>query len=248
MGKQSVSLVLCSLGIGAAVAVACSSPDPGVNYAVTPPVGSNDAGGSAFTGNGSSSGGVTSGSSSGTPTMSQDAGSPTSTGDASTGGVDGGDAGGGSADAGGPLPGFLGETSAFDASMPTPTAFQSHAAQNPPIMQQTPTLDCLACHTNGGAGVPFLAAGFVATAAGGTTGAAGAEVRVYAQGTTPPGFSTHTDANGYFWINPPVGGATGPYQAGVRNGSGMQIMPVTQTMADCQSASCHGGGQGVVHL
>jgi hypothetical protein len=98
----------------------------------------------------------------------------------------------------------------------------------------------------GGAAAPFLAAGFVATAAGGTTGAGDVEVRVYAQGGTAAGYSAHTDADGFFWINPPNGGTTGPYQAGVRNGTTTLLMPTAQSASNCQT--CHAGATGVIHM
>jgi hypothetical protein len=100
------------------------------------------------------------------------------------------------------------------------------------------------CHATGGAGSAFIMAGFVATAAGGTTGAAGVEVRILA-GTT--GVSTYTDANGYFWMLPEAaGGPTGSYNGGARDGTTTNLMPNAQTAYDCQS--CHAGGTGVIHV
>jgi hypothetical protein len=122
-----------------------------------------------------------------------------------------------------------------------------------------PTLDCMtatSCHGAGGAGGPFLAAGFVATTAGGTTGAPDVEVRVYANGaTSTPGYSVHTDSAGYFWIQQPAG-TLGPFNAGVRAGPAgtmPMIMPAQQGAAtdatlDCQTTTCHGGATGVIHI
>ena len=123
-----------------------------------------------------------------------------------------------------------------------------------------PTLDCmtLTCHGTGGAGGTFLAAGFVATTAGGTTGAADVEVRLYATGGTPSGVSAHTDSNGYFWMLPSVGTTlAGPFNAGVRAGPAGTLpvlMPAAQgtatsTQLDCQSSTCHGGtATGNIHI
>jgi hypothetical protein len=143
---------------------------------------------------------------------------------------------------------FLGETTPWVATQqPATSAAQSMATGT--VVQPTPTLDCMAtCHVAGGTAPPYLAAGFVATTPGGTTGASNVEVRVYAAGSDA-GISAYTDVNGYFWINPPIGGLTGPYNAGVRGGTGTPtIMPAAQTTIDCQSSSCHGGtADGNIH-
>jgi hypothetical protein len=100
------------------------------------------------------------------------------------------------------------------------------------------------CHAAGGGGGQFVMAGFVATAAGGTTGAAGVEVRILA-GTT--GYSAYTDTNGYFWLLPAAAGApTGSFNGGARNATTTNLMPNAQTAYDCQS--CHAGGTGVIHV
>jgi hypothetical protein len=104
---------------------------------------------------------------------------------------------------------------------------------------QQPNTDCLGCHVTGGNGTPFLAAGFVATAANGTTGAPDVEVAVF-NATLKQAFSAHTDPDGFFWINPPNGGATGTFCAGARQ-QNQQVMPQTETNYDCQTAACHGG-------
>jgi hypothetical protein len=253
MRNPVISLTLWTLALGAAAAVACSAPDPGVGYlGLSRGGGYGQDAGSTGTGSGSgatvgngngggsgSGGGTSSGSGSGgvVSTGGNDGGASGT--DASVSGGDGGGDGGvvGAA-------AFLGETTAWASSLPAQTAWQYHA--NAGQAQQTPTTPCLSCHTTGGAGSPFLSAGFVATAAGGTTGAADVEVRVYATGGTPAGYSKHTDANGYYWIDPPVGGTTGPYQAGVRDGTTTQLMPSSQATSDCQS--CHAGATGVIHL
>jgi hypothetical protein len=251
MRNPLISLSLLTLSLGAGLAMACSAPDPGVSYPASSSVpGASTGGGGAPTTSEDSGAPPSTGTGTGNnpPTSGTDAGAAqdasTATGEGGAGG-DAGDAGGG--EGGGALPGFLGETTAYASNLPAVTAFASHTGAG--VAQQTPTLDCLSCHVTGGAGVPFLAAGFVATTAGGTTGAADVEVRVYANGGSAAGYSANSDANGYFWINPPLGGTTGPYNAGARNASATQIMPTSQTASDCQNASCHGGSTvGNIHL
>jgi hypothetical protein len=142
---------------------------------------------------------------------------------------------------------FLGETTPWASNQePATTATQSMSAGT--VVVPTPTTDCMTCHVTGGTASPFLAAGFVASTPGGTTGAANVEVRVYAQGSDA-GVSGYTDSNGYFWINPPIGGLTGPYNAALRNATSMTPMPAAQTTIDCQSSSCHGGtADGNIHF
>jgi hypothetical protein len=167
-------------------------------------------------------------------------------GDAAAAGGDGGATGEGV--------GFLGETTPWAANQPTATA-QSQMGTTTTL---TPTSSCMTattCHGAGGAGGPFLAGGFVATAAGGTTGAADVEVRVYANGGGG-GYSGYTDANGYFFITQPTG-SLGPFNAGVRAGpagTAPMTMPSpqgasTDATLDCESASCHGGATtGPIHI
>ena len=126
---------------------------------------------------------------------------------------------------------------AYASNQPATSAQTSHANAGQPA--QTPTTDCLTCHVTGGAAVPFLAAGFVATAANGTTGAANVQVGVY-NATLATSYIASTDANGFFWMNPPNGGATGTFCGGVRSATQETDMPTTQTTYDCQSSSCHG--------
>ena len=154
------------------------------------------------------------------------------TGDGGAAGIDGG--------AAGPFKGLV----AYVSKPVAVSARTSHA--NNGQAAQTPATDCLTCHKTGGAGVPFLAAGWVATAANGATGAADVEVGAYATGTGGNAFSAHTDADGFFWINPPNGGTTGPYCGGVRQATELD-MPATQTNSDCNNSSCHGGATGPIH-
>jgi hypothetical protein len=142
---------------------------------------------------------------------------------------------------------FLGETTPWATALPATTAYVYHQGAGQP--QQTPGLDCMqTCHIAGGAGGAFVMAGWVATTAGGTTGAADVEVRAYASGTAA-GASAHTDANGFFWLLPPATGApTGSFNGGARNGTTTQLMPNAQTNYDCNNSGCHGGTAGPIHL
>ncbi len=251
MTKPSILLGLCASVLGVVAAAACSSPDPGVSYLGIPPSstgigtgsgsGGAPAGGSGSSSGGGSGGGNGSGSGSGSSSGSSSSGSGSSSG-----------GGGGTptdTDAGTTAPedagsGFLGETTPFAANPPPQTAAAQHAAAGQPA--QTPSLDCGTCHTATGVGGAFLAAGFVSSAAGSTTPAAGVEVRVSVGGT---GLSAYTDTNGFFWILPPVTAPTGPMSAGIRGPGGTPtLMPNTQTTpVDCQSTSCHGGTAGNIH-
>lgn len=243
MRKSSFSLILWTLGLSSMAATACSAADPGVGYLGT----SHQSGssGSEDAGSGSSASQTPVQTPTPTPTSTPTP-TPKPTVDAGSSGVDAG----GASDAGGSdgaaVAGFLGETTAYASKPVAVSAKTNHANNGAPA--QTPGMDCLGCHNpTGTSPAPFLAAGFVATAANGTTGASDVEVRVLASGANQ-GFSVHTDDDGFFWVNPPVGGATGPYSAGVRNATVTKVMPATPAAADCMSASCHGGSQGPIHI
>jgi hypothetical protein len=256
MRKPLISLTLWTAIFGSAAAVACSAADPGVGYlglAHSNTGGSSsttaDAGAQApaSSSNGSSSGSTPTpsgggGGSSGGATSTPDAGAPSSSNNDA--GTSGGGADSGASEGGSTASAFLGEATPWASAPIGTTALQHHAATGQ--APQSATTPCLGCHTTGGSGAPFLAAGFVATAAGGTTGAGDVEVRVYAQGGTAAGYSAHTDSDGFFWINPPNGGTTGPYQAGVRDGTTTHLMPAAQASANCQT--CHAGSTGVIHM
>jgi len=240
MTKPIISFVLVAFAGAAAAAAGCSAADPGVEYSGTHHLDGLGSGSSTSTG--TSSGGDDAGSTatgtgtgtsddSGTGTTSTSPDSSTSTSEA-----------GATTDDGGASTGFLGEATAFKSVPPPQTAAAAHSGAGQAA--QTPTLDCMAaCHAAGGAGGQFLFAGFVATAAAGTTGAAGVEVRAY-NGTT--GYSAYTDTNGYFWMLPPTTLPTGPFNMGARNAATTDLMPTSQTTIDCQS--CHGGATGVIHV
>ena len=251
MRNPLISLTLWTIALGAAMVAACSAPDPGVGYlglAHSNTGGENSPSASADSGapvapsspSGPTSNPTPSPTSGGTP----DAGPPVASTDAGKPSGGGSGDGGGGGDAGSTAATFLGEATPWASSPVATGALAAHSAvgQAP----QSPTTPCLSCHVTGGPGAPFLAAGFVATSAGGTTGAGDVEVRVYAQGGTAAGYSAHTDSDGFFWINPPNGGTTGPYQGGVRNGTTTLLMPAAQSAANCQS--CHAGATGVIHL
>jgi len=227
MKKATTALVLSIFGIGMTAASGCSAPDPGqLTYGGDTPTQS-------------------SGTSKPTPT-------PTGTGTstpppASTGGGNGGDdAGAGAADTGAPSAGaFLGESTPWASAPTAATARAKHqtAGQTP----QTPGMDCLTCHGSGGPGIQFLAAGYVSSGAGSTNGASDAEVRVWSA-TSQAGASAHSDADGFFWIKPTGSNIAAPFQVGVRNATATKLMPVDASGGSCNGSSCHGGGQGPVHL
>jgi hypothetical protein len=219
MRNVMIRLGMWTVGLGSVAAVACSAPDPGVGYLGPSPSPAASVG------------------------PSEDAGAPPVDSGLGTGIPDTGvDSAPAAVDAS-----FLGENAPYSsASLPTKTAQGSHAAAGQPI--QSPITDCLSCHVTGNpAAPPFLAAGYVARTLGPDGGgAAGVEVRVYAGGgVNAAGYSTYTDTNGYFWINPPVTTTSGPYTAGARNATLTQIMTAAASL-DCQTAGCHAGAQGSI--
>jgi hypothetical protein len=234
MNKPIISLALLAFAGAAAIAAGCSAPDPGVEYlgprhldglvggsATTPGTGNPGGGGQSNEDAGAGAVGTTGGGDGGTAAATGDGGTTATTDAGGTGGAT-----------------FLGEATLFANVPPAQTAAQAHQGAGQAV--QTPTLDCMAsCHAAGGAGGQFLFAGFMATAANGTTGAAGVEVRAY-NGTA--GFSAYTDTNGYFWMLPPVTLPTGPFNMGARNATTTNLMPAAQTTIDCQNSGCHGGG------
>jgi hypothetical protein len=238
MIKPIISFAVLAFAGAAAMVAGCSAADPGVDYTGTRHL-------DGLSGSGDDAGS--------TPAASDDAGGTTSTGTGEDSGVaatptaqDGGASDGGGADAGagegGAAAGFLGETTPFATVAPPQTAAAAHQAAGQAA--QTPTLDCMsACHAAGGPGGQFLFAGWVATQASGTVGAAGVEIRAY-NGTT--GLSAYSDTNGYFWMLPPNTVPTGPFNMGARNATTTNLMPGAQATIDCQS--CHGGATGPIHV
>jgi hypothetical protein len=238
MRKLIILLSLGMLGLAPAAAVGCSAADPGVGNLIprhstgNPSSASDDAGVVAAP-NPAPTTPTPTPTSTPTPTPSADAGTSAPADAGATPGAGG---------EGGTTGNFLGETTAY-ASAPVATSARTNHANHGQAAQQ-PTTDCLGCH-GPNATVPFLAAGWVATTANGTTGAADVEVRVFATGAAAA-FSAHTDTDGFFWINPPASGATGPYQAGARNATATNLMTAQQSTGDCQS--CHAAAQGPIHV
>ena len=214
---------------------ACSAPDPGVY-----PYGGTNT--KSPTSNTPPQGAVSadSGSSSVVPPSTFDAGVDSGIGAGTTDPSDsgaGGEASGAAA--------FLGETTPYASQPIAVTALQHHQSAGQPA--QTPTLNCLGCHGPGGVGVQFLAAGFLATQANGTNGAADVEVRIWSTATSA-GASNHSDSDGYYWIKPGAGAVTAPFQAGIRDATHQVLMPTDASGGGCNGSSCHGGGQGAVHI
>jgi hypothetical protein len=231
-----------TLGFGLLVA-ACSAPDPGVGgfgpRADNSPDGTGDT-----TTQPTKDAGKGTGTGTGTGT-----GNGTGNGDGTGGGNDAGTGGtpdAGPADTGGgPKNAFTGAP-AFASKPVATSAKQSHTANAVGVIPGKATA-CVDCHKLGGASpAPFLAAGTVFTDTAGTTPAVDYEVRfVDSKGAA---FSAHTDADGNFWINPPLAAATGPFITGVRNATAVKPMITQAGDGNCSSASCHGGATGPVHI
>jgi hypothetical protein len=73
------------------------------------------------------------------------------------------------------------------------------------------------------------------------------EVRVLDVGSGQA-YTTHTDADGNFWIPAPLTPPTGPFRVGIRNGASSLTMPLEQLGLECNGSACHGGPQGPVRV
>ena len=253
MNKPIISLGLWTLGLGSAAVVACSAPDPGVGYLGL----SNSRGLGGNSATGSDDGGGGNGSSGGAGARRRSSG-VSSSGSSGPGG-EGLRVGGRRAadpprlgrrwsdDAAGSRQArrSLGETTAY-ASAPGPRrrARTTAAGQAP----QTPTTPaCATCHGTGGAGSPSSPPASSRPRQAGRRAPSTSRSASTEQGPDA-GYSGYTDSDGYFWINPPLGGVTGPYNAALRNATTTTPMPThPNDPADCQSTTCHGGSQGNIH-
>lgn len=109
--------------------------------------------------------------------------------------------------------------------------------------------DCMtsSCHGPGGEGPRFAAGGSVFKDVAGTMPAAQVEVRFLdADGTA---VSTYTDALGNFFIT--AGAAQNlsfPMKTGARDGTATRNMSGSIASGACNSAGCHGGTTGVIHV
>lgn len=108
---------------------------------------------------------------------------------------------------------------------------------------------CLSCHVQGGEGPRFFAGGTVYKDTAATIPAPQVEVRFRdGAGNT---FSTYTDALGNFLVTAgeaTSAGITFPLQVGARDATSTKLMSASITSGDCNSAACHGGAQGFVHV
>lgn len=106
---------------------------------------------------------------------------------------------------------------------------------------------CLGCHDGKGNAPARLTGGTVFVDKAGTRPAADREVRIVDTATKRV-FSTHTDADGNFWIDLPKEPVSGPFLIGVRDVDNQAVMPLLQRGLDCNATACHGGAQGPVHV
>ena len=147
---------------------------------------------------------------------------------------------------------FLGEATAY-ASAPVGTSARTSLRRTParPRRRRRPTASRVTMVAGAGRR-PFLAAGFVASAAGGRAdrrgGRRGSRLRARSERRVQRACRYRRSSSGSTCRR--NGGAAGPYNAGARNGSNTspKLMPAAQTAADCQSSSCHGGATGNIHL
>jgi hypothetical protein len=152
------------------------------------------------------------------------------------------DAGGGAQDAGGASGGVFSGAAAYVSTAGPSSRNGGHnfgANGTNPVKQA-----CLGCHGSGGGAPLFTVGGSVFKDAAGTMPAANVEVRfVDANGTAR---SVYTDALGNFYFK----GATlaAPGKVGARDATTTQNMTSTIANGDCNSAACHGGAQGWVHV
>lgn len=86
------------------------------------------------------------------------------------------------------------------------------------------------------------------TSAAGTTPAAQVEVRL--RSAAGVAVSTHTDANGNFFVRAADAATlTFPANAGARNAGATRPMSATIADGACNSGGCHGGAAtGVIHV
>lgn len=109
--------------------------------------------------------------------------------------------------------------------------------------------DCMTsqCHGAGGEGPRFLAGGTVYNDVAGTTPAPQVEVRLVSGDGTAA--SVYTDANGNFYLRSgDAAGLTFPAKTGARDGASAKLMVSAVGSGACNSATCHGGPTGVIHV
>ena len=109
--------------------------------------------------------------------------------------------------------------------------------------------DCMTaqCHGAGGEGPRFVAGGTVYKDVAGAMPAAQVEVRLLSGDGTAA--SVYTDANGNFYLRSgDAAGLTFPAKTGARDGASAKLMVSAIGSGACNSATCHGGPTGVIHV
>ena len=175
------------------------------------------------------------------PTESGDGGGATTPGTTATDGGATGD--GGTTPPPPPPPGtnaFTG-AGAYVAQNGPSTIKGDHGADGNPAKR-----DCLGagCHGASGEGPRFIAGGTVYKDKAGTMPAAQIEVRL--RDNNGGSLIAHTDANGNFFFR--GAGVTLPAATGVRDNTTTTLMAGAISSGACNSAACHGGAQGWIHI
>ncbi len=105
------------------------------------------------------------------------------------------------------------------------------------------------CHGGGGGGPLFAAGGTVYKDLAATMPAANVEIRLLdAAGKS---VLTHTDALGNFFVRATTATAAGlafPNRTAARDATSTKPMVASIANGNCDGATCHGGGQGVIHV
>jgi len=153
------------------------------------------------------------------------------------------DAGGDAADAATAVTAFTG-AGAYVATSGPSTIKGAHGGNGNPSK-----LACQGCHGAGGGAPRFFAGGSVFKDAAGTMPAAQVEVRF--RDAAGKSLSAYTDATGSFFVRQTTATAAGialPALVGARDAALTKLMTATIANGDCNSAACHGGAQGRVHV
>ena len=143
----------------------------------------------------------------------------------------------------------LGVGSRTSTTLPDGTPAEGGAAEgdedaSKPADASTPS------DSGAGGGAPrFFAGGSVFKDAAGTMPAAQVEVRF--RDAAGKSLSAYTDATGSFFVRQTTATAAGialPALVGARDAALTKLMTATIANGDCNSAACHGGAQGRVHV
>jgi hypothetical protein len=102
------------------------------------------------------------------------------------------------------------------------------------------------CHGVGGEGPRFIAGGSVFKDVAGTSAAAQIEVRI--RDANGDARIARTDVNGNFYFLAGNNVVDFPARTGARDGATTRNMAGSIANGDCNSSTCHGGTQGVIHV